>query len=188
MILTIRSRASNLSIPSSRENATAGIDAVAMVPSGHDYGHGQLVPHANLEIVRVVRGRDFHHAGSELWIDIFVGDDWNLDVGNRQQHRFPNEPLVAFIVRVNGNCDVAEHCLRAGGRDRQGRLVLRAGYLVGDVVKVPHLFAVLCFLVAQRCEAARAPVDHAMSAIDQAFLVQAHERLAHGAESSGESV
>src|SRR5690606_28366470 len=52
---------------------------------------------------------------------------------------------------------------------------------VPDVIEPPLGLRRFRFLVGQRSQAARAPVDDVLAAVDQALLVQAHERLAHRA-------
>src|SRR5690606_29237770 len=92
---------------------------------------------------------------------------------------------------------VAQHRFRAGGGD--GDVV--AGFAQGDVavgvaldvfvgfaagqriLEVPHVaghFAVLDLQVRDRGAQHGIPVDQALAAVDQSFLVQPHERLDHG--------
>ncbi len=44
----------------------------------HDRRHRQVVAHADLEVVRIVGGRDFDCAGAEFGVDVLVGDDDDL--------------------------------------------------------------------------------------------------------------
>jgi hypothetical protein len=41
---------------------------------------------ADRVVVEVVRGRDLHHAGAELAVDVVVGDHRDLAIGQRQAH------------------------------------------------------------------------------------------------------
>ncbi len=69
-----------------RRHARTGVGAIRHLTVGrHDHGHRQLVPHADLEIIGIVRRRDLDDASSERGIHIFVGNDRNLDVGDREQ-------------------------------------------------------------------------------------------------------
>ena len=65
-----------------------------------------------------------------------------------------------------------------GGHGDVARAVVQR---VADVVQVRVALAVLGLLVRQRRQAARAPVDDAVAAVDQSFLPQPHEHFAHRA-------
>ena len=85
---------------------------------------------------------------------------------------------MPLIVRVHRHAAVPEHRLRPGGGDRHLPPFLD---LVGDVVQVPLYVLVLHLDVGEGGLAARAPVDHVVSAVDQPLVVQLDERLVHGA-------
>ncbi len=86
---------------------------------------------------------------------------------------------------MNGDGDIAEHRFRASGRDGETRVVLRADDRIGDVVQHAHLLAVLGLFVAQRREAARAPVNDPVAAVDEPALVELDERFAYRARQLG---
>jgi hypothetical protein len=83
------------------------------------------------------------------------------------------------MIGVDRDRGVAEHRLRASRGDNQ--LLIRAGDRIGDVPERSVGLGVLDFEIRQCRIAARAPVDEAARAIDQALFVEPHERLAHGA-------
>ena len=68
----------------------------------------------DLKVVGVVCGCDFNNTRSEFRLNIFVGDYRNLLIHYRQDYRLAYEMLVTLVVRVNGYCCIAEHCLRTG--------------------------------------------------------------------------
>ena len=68
------------------------------------------------EIVGVVRGRHLDRAGTEVAAHPGVGHDGNLASGQRQAQHLAVQVSIAFIVRVNGDRDVAQHGLGPGGR------------------------------------------------------------------------
>ena len=84
-----------------------------------DVDQRQAVALADLVVVEVVRGRDLDHAGAELAVDVGVGDDRDLAIGQRQLHRLADQVRVALVVRMHHHRGVAEHGFRARGRDRQ---------------------------------------------------------------------
>ena len=140
---------------------------------------------AHVEVVRVMRGRDLHCAGAEFRIDADgVGNDRNLDVRNRESHSLSDEIAVAVIIRMHRDSDIRQHRLGTRRRDRNAAFGI-VGKRIPQMIKAAHLFAVLGFLVAERSETPRAPVNHAMSAIYQAPLVKQDEGFPHRARQLG---
>ena len=161
-----------------RGNAPSGIDPVGHRRlGGHDHRHLQVVPLAHFKIVRVVRGGDFHHASAELAVDIGIGNHRNVDVADGQSDGLPHEIGVALVLGVHGHGDVAEHGLgaRRGDLDAARGIV---GQRIPDVPQRAGLVVELGFFVRERGEAARAPVNHPMAAIDETVVVEAHEDFA----------
>ena len=52
---------------------------------------GEIVALADLEVVRVVRGRDFDDASAEFAVDVRVGNDGNFAIHQRQQTFLPTK-------------------------------------------------------------------------------------------------
>src|SRR6185503_1864762 len=161
-------------------DAALCIDTVGHRSVGrHDHRHRQMVAFAYLEIVRIVSGRYLDDTSTEGGIDVLVSDDRDLDPGDRQYHGFSDQLLVAFVIGMNGNRNIAEHRLRPRRRDGEAGISAGVGDRVGDVIQIARLLAVLRFLVAQGGHAPRAPVNHAVPAIDQTALIQLNEGFAN---------
>ena len=185
-------RASKRSLPRTRSGtrpAASASSAITTVHVDHD-GHRQVVAPADLEVVRVVRGRDLHDAGAERGIGVLVRHYRNVDVHDRQADALADECLVTVVVRAHRDGDVAQHGFRAGCCDDQGGAEVRGvaprrhtdpvGHRVPDLIQRTRLLLEFRLLVAQRREAARAPVDHPVAAVDQAVVIQADEGFPHG--------
>ncbi len=82
-----------------------------------DGDHLQLVTLSHRIVVEVMRRSDFHHAGAEFLVHIFVGDDGDVAVAQRQFHLLADEVFVALVFRMHHHRHVAEHGLGAGGGD-----------------------------------------------------------------------
>ena len=153
-----------------------------------DVEHGQAVTLAERVVVEVVRGRDLHAAGAEFAVDVVIGDDRNLAVAERQDHRLADQMPVALVLRVHGHGRVAEHGFRARGRDDD--VVERAAFGIGPgcavrerIAEVPELAVLLLaedFEIGDRGLQHRVPIHEALAAIDQTVLVQLHEVLDDG--------
>ncbi len=137
----------------------------------------QVVAQAGLKVVGIVRGSDLHRAGAELRLREFVGDDGNLALHQRDENVLPVEMRVALIFRVHSDRGVAQHRFGTGGR--YGDELVRADNRIANLPQFPGDVLVLHFEIGDRGFVPRAPVHDVMSAINQAFLIQADEHLAH---------
>ena len=122
----------------------AGFEAVqAAIGSGSvvvDLGIGsediddrQLMTLANCVVVEIMRRRDFDATGAETRIDVFVGDDRDLAVGQGQRYMQADQPLITLIVRMHRHSGIAEHGFRASGGNDQITATLGQ-----RIANVPH--------------------------------------------------
>ena len=115
-------------VPADREHALAGFEAVkSRVWTSvlvhvrvlvHHVDLRQVVAHASLEVVGIVRGRDFDRSSAELRLREFVGDDRNLTIHQRQQNFLAVQMRVTLVLSVDRDRGIAEHRFRTGGRNR----------------------------------------------------------------------
>ena len=77
----------------------------------------QIVAAAGFEIVEVVRGRDFHHAGAECGVGQIVQNDGDLAIHQRQLDGLAVKVEVPLVFGVDGDGGIAEHGLRPRGGD-----------------------------------------------------------------------
>jgi hypothetical protein len=139
----------------------------------------EAVARGHLEVVEVVRRRDLDGAGAELAIDVRIGDDRDLAAEDRQAERLADQRGVALVLGMHGDRGVAEHGLRdAWSRRRSIRCRRRADSAVPELALD---VLVLDLDVGERGAAAAAPVDEPAPAVDQPFLVEPDEDLAHRA-------
>ena len=85
----------------------------------HDVDQRQVVAHADLVIVEVVRGRDLHASGAEFALDVRVRDDRNTALRERQSHARADARPVTLVLGVHGHGGIAEQGLWTGGGDHQ---------------------------------------------------------------------
>ena len=139
----------------------------------HDVDRGQAVPLAYLKVVVVVARGDLQRAGAELGGDGLVGDDGDDAPQDGEDGTAAHEVRVPLVVGVDGHRGVAEQGLGPRGGDRNGAAV-REG--VADVVEGGVFVRVLDLQVREGGGAARAPVDDALAAVDEALAVEVDER------------
>ena len=137
--------------------------------------HGQVMALAHFKVVGVVGGGDLHHAGAFFHIGVFVADNGNLTVQQRQDHMAAMQVGIARVLGVDGYSRIAQHGFGAGGGQFQGL----AGflYLIKQMPEAAFLGLVLYLGVRDGGVAVGAPVDHAVAAVDQALVVQADEHF-----------
>ncbi len=170
-------RRAGLQAVQAEERAVHGDDGVLV----HDGDVRQVVPLADLEVVRVVRGRHLDGAGAELRVDVGVGDDRDPTAGQRQLDLGADQVLVALVLRVDGDRGVTQHRLGARGGDDDGVLALA----VADRDQLAVVVLVLHLDVRDGGQAARAPVDDALGAVDQLVVV---ELLEDGLDGLGQAL
>ena len=143
--------------------------------------HG--VPLADGVVVEVVRGGDFDAAGTEVHFDVFVSDDGDNALSQRDVHHFAEQVAVAFVVGMHCQRTVSKDGFRAGGGDVHVLAVqsLSGDEGVTDVIHVAVFFTVFDFEVGDGGFQHRVPVHQALAAIDEAVFVQADEEGAHRA-------
>ncbi len=150
-----------------------GVRDPPVLADDHDLLEAVLAP--DVEVGRVVPGRDLQGPGAELGLDVGVGDDLQPPADDRQDRRLPHQARVAVVVRVHGDRRVGEHGLRP--HRGHGERPVPAGQRVVDVVERVGDLALVDLEVRDRRLQARIPVDHVVVAVDQALAVEVHEDL-----------
>ena len=140
-----------------------------------DVDQGEPVPLSDGVVVEIVRRGDLDAARAELGAGVVVRDERDLALRQRQPQRPADQPRVAPVARVHRDRHVAEHRLRAGGRDDH------VAVAVGE--RIPQVPERAVFLFLQHLEIGdcgqqhRIPVDQPLAAVDHALVVQADEHF-----------
>ena len=147
----------------------------------HQHDQRNVVAPGHFEIVEVMGAGDLHRTGAEFRIGIFIGDDGNEPLGNRQPHQLADQILVALIGGMHRHRAIAQHGLGPrGGNDDFGNAVDRTiGQRIG---KGPHGALGLARFdleIGNRRLEHRVPVHQPLVLVDQPFLVELHEDLEH---------
>ncbi len=136
-----------------------------------------------LVVVGVMGRGDLHRTGPEGSLDVLVGDDRQATAQERQDGVAADKRCVALVLGVDGHRRVAEQRLGSGRRDADPRVRIRRAVrpleVVADGPQRPGLVTVDVLEVADRRQAARAPVDQGFASIDQPGLPQARECRPH---------
>ena len=144
----------------------------------HDVDGGEAVAAADLEVGRIVRRRHLHGPGAEGRVHGIVGHDGHQPMDHRQPELATDQVAVALVLGVHGHRRVPQHRLRTRGGHRD--VPAPVGERVAEMPDLPVRLFLFRFLVGEGGEAARAPVDDVVAAVDESRLVERDERLAHG--------
>ena len=79
----------------------------------------QVMALAHGVVVEVMRRCHLDTARAEFQIDIAVGDDRNLAIGERQFHHLADQMLITRVIRMHHHGGIAEHGFRACRGHRQ---------------------------------------------------------------------
>ncbi|SKT40394.1 Uncharacterised protein [Mycobacteroides abscessus subsp. abscessus] len=138
------------------------------------------MPQPDLEVVRVVRGRDLDRTGAEFRIDMVVSDDRDAAVLERVRQLGTDQVPVPLVVGVHRDGGITEHRLQAGGRHHQMRLVV-VERAVPERDQFALDFFVLDLQIRDRGLQFGRPVDQSFRPVDQSGVEQLLEDGAHGA-------
>ena len=116
---------------------------------------------------RIVRRGDLHGTGAELGIHRVVGHDGDQAVHQRQHELPADEAPVALVLRVHRDRGVAQHGLGPGGGD--GHVAAAVGERIAKMPELAVHLLLLHLFVGESGEAAGAPVDDVVAAVDQAL-------------------
>ena len=143
----------------------------------HNADNWQVVALAHFEVVRVVRRSDFYNACTKFHINVLVGNNGDFAVDKGHYHSFANKVCVAWVVGVNCNGCVAQHCFRTGGC--KGNCFASVWCTVSIVPEETILFSILYFGITKSSFANWTPVDDAVTTVNQAIVVHFYKCLSY---------
>ena len=135
-------------------------------------------------VVKVVCRGDLHAAGAFFHVSVFIANDRNAAVDQRQNNEFADQIFITRIFRVNGYAGITQYGFRTSGSDDQVIFTVCGFRAVSQrIADVPHgafRLAVFHFQVRNSGAQFRVPVDQTLATVDQIFFVQANKDFFHG--------
>ena len=139
---------------------------------------------ANLEIVKVMTRGNFHRAGTQLRIGMFVGNDRNAPSGNWQDNLLADNAFITIVAGMYRNRHIGQHRFRACGCDLDIVLSVIQRHAIGErIFEMPETaFGIDCLdlQIANRRFQRRVPVDQPFVAVDQTVIIEIDKNLQHG--------
>src|ERR1700690_3850273 len=124
-------------------------------------------------IVEVMGRGHFHHTGAESRINHCIGDNRYLPASQRQPDYFIDKSPVSFVIGMNRNGGIPEHCLWPGRR--HGEIMNSVFQRISYVIELTVEVFILHFEVGKSRMAARTPVDKPVVTVDQTLLEESEE-------------
>ena len=141
----------------------------------------QVVSLTHSIVVGVVRGSDLDEAGTEARVHVVIGEDGDLAVDDRQLDGLAHKGGLLGILGRDGHAGIAQHGLGTrGGNNNVILAVHRLGERVAQVPQMAVLVMVFGLVVRDSGGAVGAPVDDALTAIDQAVMIPIAKHATHG--------
>ena len=139
------------------------------------------------EVVRIVSGRNLNDTGTELLLNIIVGENGNLAARKRKNHVLADNRSETLVLRIDRDRRIAGE--RFGTRRRDADIVLvkltlraegaaRDG--IADIPEVTVIRLVLDLVVRESRTAAGTPVYDVVAFIDEALIVKLSKDLRDG--------
>ena len=133
---------------------------------------------AHLVVVGVVGGGDLDDTGALGHIGVLIADNGDLLVQDGQDDVAAMQMGIAGILGVDGNSGITQHGLGTGGSQFQHFAGLLDG--VKQVPEIAGLLLVFDLGIGDGGDAVGAPVNHPVSTVDIALLVQADKNFLNG--------
>ena len=148
-----------------------------------DVDEFEVMPPPDLEVIEVVRRRDFHGACALLRVGVIVCDNRDFAPDKREDHGLADIRLPPLILGVHRDGRVAEHRLGARRRDNDELLLKLAGVLdrIFEIPEMPLRLDGNDFEVRDRGLQLGIPVHQPLVFIDKPLIVEIDENLDDGA-------
>jgi hypothetical protein len=137
----------------------------------------QAVPHAELEVVRIVGRGHLEASGAKGAVHVGVPHDRDLPVLKRQDQAATDEMRIALVFGVHRHGRISEERFRPGRGDDEGPAAV--AQRIADMVQPALGVLVLHLEIGQGGLAPGAPVDDVASLVDDALLIELHKGFPH---------
>lgn len=147
---------------------------------GDDGDALKIMAFADFKVVEIVSRGDLDGAGTVLGVGVFVGDDGNFAVGEREFDKTTDEILIARIVRIDSDGGIAKEGLGTGGADDDfgvldirviiGATIRGGDDLIGDVPEVAGLVLMFDFDVGEGGLVVRTEINQLLATVNHAVV------------------
>ena len=84
---------------------------------GNDLNALKMMAFADFKIVEIVRGGDFDGASAIFWVGVFVGDDRDFAVGQRELDVSADQITITLVARIHSDGDVTKESFWTSSRN-----------------------------------------------------------------------
>ena len=135
---------------------------------GHYADNREIVALADFKVVRVMCGGDLYGTGTELCINIIIGNNGYLSVYKRENESFPNYVGISFIVGIYGYSGISEESFGTGGSYFKKSVTVF--HRIADMPEMSRLILIGNLGIGECGFALGTPVYDPFAAVDQTFV------------------
>ena len=149
-----------------------------------DIHHRQSMPLPNREVHFIMSRCHLQNPRAKLKVNLLIPNDRHHSLRLRNlkrkwpNHFLPNQMRITHVMRIHRHCRIARNRFRSRRRNRQPSPRL-PNHLHLKVIHRPILRLHHDFLIRQRSQRCRTPVDHSLPPINQALFVKIHKDSLH---------
>src|SRR4030066_943393 len=133
------------------------------------------MPLTHIIIIHIVGGSNLHLTGSKFHINILIGKNRNFSSNDWQNNFFPNKLFKSFIIWIDRNSRIAEHCLGTSSCNSDNLAAV-----FNRILEIPKL-SVYCFVnyfFIRDCRfVCGIPIHHSVAAVYFAVVVKLNKRF-----------
>ena len=123
----------------------------------------------NFVVIDIMSRSDFQRSSSEFHVYIFIFNNWNDSIYNRNDYVFTFQMRIFFIVRIYTNRYVPENSFWTS-RCYRNKLFRTLNFIF-KVPKFPVKFFINYLFIRNIGFGFRIPVHHSITSVNQTFIV-----------------
>ncbi len=131
--------------------------------------HFQIVLLPHFEIVGIVSRSHFYTSGTKLRIYITVFNDRYFSTDQRKNNGLAFQMGKSFIIRIYGDCRIAQHCFRTGGGYHN--IFVRVPYRIAEVPEMTLYLLIFYLFIGDGRLCRRIPVYKPVTTINKSLFV-----------------
>ena len=122
------------------------------------------------KVVGIVEGRNFYHTCTERLIHIFIGDNGDLSINDRNENSFSHICGIPFVFGIYRQSSVTQHGFGTSGGHGHENIVFSLNFIF-NLPKVSFLFPMLHFNIGNRSVTMGTPIHNIFITVNQLFFI-----------------
>ena len=139
----------------------------------HDIDDLKVMTLSYLKVIRVMRRSDLNYTGTEIDINIIVGNNGDLTTYKRKDQHLADDILISLVLGIYCYSSITEKCLGSCS----SKLDITAAVLE-RITKVPEMTCLIFVLnlgIGYGCKAMRTPVNDPLTSVYKSLIIVLNE-------------